>query len=134
MMFLFLAAGLVMISGALFADQGTGSRPSGPNIPLADLQETHFRFGTVKEGTEINHAFIIANKGQAPLRIEKVKSGCGCTTVDYTSEIQPNAEGRIVIKANTSGYHGREFSKTIQVETNDPKNKILTLLITGLIN
>jgi hypothetical protein len=134
MMFSLMAALIFIVCGVLDADQSSASKPGEPNIPVAYLKENRFEFGVVKDGTEVNHAFIIANKGQAPLLIEKVKSGCGCTAVDYTREIPPGAEGRIIIKANTTGYQGQEFSKTILVETNDPKHRVLTLFITGTIN
>jgi hypothetical protein len=134
MMFSMTTVCFLIICGVMEADQTGASKTTGPNDPVAYLKENQFQFGTVKDGTEINHTFIIANKGHAPLLIVKVNSGCGCTTVDYTREIQPGMEGRIIIKANTSGYQGQEFSKTIHVETNDPKQKVLTLFITGMIN
>jgi hypothetical protein len=133
-MFFLIVVNFFTICGVLDADQSGGGKTAESNIPIAYLKENRFEFGMVKDGTEVNHAFIITNKGQAPLLIEKVKSGCGCTAVDYTREIPPGAEGRIVITANTTGYLGREFSKTILVETNDPKHRLITLFIIGTIN
>jgi len=34
---------------------------------------------------------------------------------------------------NTNGYGGRKLSKSIQVETNDPKKKSFNLMITGYV-
>ncbi len=43
--------------------------------PCAYLPVDNYEFDPVLEGAEINHQFIIKNKGTAPLKIEKVKTG-----------------------------------------------------------
>ncbi|MCD4805853.1 MAG: DUF1573 domain-containing protein [Desulfobacterales bacterium] len=43
--------------------------------PSAYLPVDNYEFDTVVEGNEIDHQFIIQNKGTAPLNIEKVKTG-----------------------------------------------------------
>lgn len=101
------------------------------SAPVAVVKEPNFRFTPVVDGTVVTHDFIIENKGKAPLNIEKVKTSCGCTTADYTKVIQPQSQGKITINGNTSGYGGITFQKTISVQTDDPKQRILTLHITG---
>ncbi|MBT9437775.1 MAG: hypothetical protein GAS50_01135, partial [Desulfobacterales bacterium] len=43
--------------------------------PSAYLPVDNYEFDPVVEGAEIDHQFIIQNKGTAPLNIEKVKTG-----------------------------------------------------------
>ena len=43
--------------------------------PKAIFETTSFSFGEVKEGAPLVHAFAVLNKGDAPLRIEKVSAG-----------------------------------------------------------
>ena len=43
--------------------------------PAAILPETEYRFGTAVEGDIVRHDFILLNKGNAELRIEKIKTG-----------------------------------------------------------
>ena len=43
--------------------------------PSANLPVDNYEFDTVIEGNEIDHQFIIQNKGTAPLNIEKIKTG-----------------------------------------------------------
>jgi hypothetical protein len=43
--------------------------------PTAILPETEYRFGTAIEGDIVRHDFILLNKGNAELRIEKIKTG-----------------------------------------------------------
>lgn len=43
--------------------------------PSAYLPVNNYKFDPVVEGTEIDQQFIIQNKGNAPLNIEKVETG-----------------------------------------------------------
>ena len=43
--------------------------------PSAYLPVDNYEFDPVIEGAEIDHQFIIQNKGTAPLNIENVKTG-----------------------------------------------------------
>ena len=45
------------------------------NSPSAFLPERNYTFAPVVDGTEIMHDFIMQNKGTAPLKIAKVKTG-----------------------------------------------------------
>lgn len=46
-----------------------------PASPSAFVPEKRYKFPTVLDGTEVTHDFIIQNNGNAPLLIEKVKTG-----------------------------------------------------------
>ena len=61
--------GFVLISVSFGADKVI------ENYPAAILPEVRYDFEPVIDGLEITHAFIIQNKGTAPLEIEKVKTG-----------------------------------------------------------
>ncbi len=43
--------------------------------PSVFVPESRYTFPTVIDGTEVTHDFIIQNKGDAPLVIERVKTG-----------------------------------------------------------
>ena len=43
--------------------------------PVAVLPEPTFKFEPVVEGTQIQHDFILQNKGTAPLVIKNVRTG-----------------------------------------------------------
>ncbi|MBU0768936.1 MAG: DUF1573 domain-containing protein [Proteobacteria bacterium] len=82
----------------------------------------------------MTHDFIIQNKGAMTLKIEKVKTGCGCTTVSYSKEIPPDNWGKITVRINTRGYGGRRLKKKIIVQTNDTNNPVLYLAVTGNVD
>ena len=44
-------------------------------VPKAVLPERIYEFEPVAEGTLVSHRFILQNRGDAPLIIEKIKTG-----------------------------------------------------------
>jgi len=57
----------------------------------------------------------------------------GCTAVSYPRQIPPGGEGKITLKADTTGYGGKKLEKIITVITNDPLNASISLTITGAV-
>ena len=108
-----------------------GADTSALPSPVAVAPVHGHEFGSVVEGAKIKHDFVIENKGTAPLLIEKVRPGCGCTTVSYTKEIPSGGKGTVSVEVNTRGYGGRRMWKKIRVETNDPENPKFYLKIGG---
>jgi len=68
--FFFLLSFLILnLNSAIKAENNVNTYPSA-YLPL-----DNYEFDTIVEGTEIDHQFIIQNKGTAPLNIEKVRTG-----------------------------------------------------------
>jgi hypothetical protein len=44
-------------------------------VPVAEIAEPEYRFDAVPEGTKLTHAYVIQNKGTAPLEVVRVKTG-----------------------------------------------------------
>ena len=60
----------------LFFQTGSfGTEKNARNLQTVFVPESRYKFGPVLEGTEINHDFIVQNKGTSPLNIEKVRTG-----------------------------------------------------------
>lgn len=102
--------------------------------PEAFVAEPVYTFSPVIDGVKVNHDFLILNKGSETLLIEKVKPTCGCTTTSYTKEIKPGGSGVVKTLLRTSGQGGRHLKKTVKVYTNDPKNELIALTLTGPVN
>ena len=45
------------------------------STPSAVFPETSYEFSGVLDGAKVVHEFVIQNKGTAPLKVEKVKTG-----------------------------------------------------------
>jgi hypothetical protein len=112
-----------------------GNTPeASAGAPAVVVKEAQFQFDPVMEGVVVAHEFVLENTGAAPLVIQNIKTGCGCTTADYDKVIPPGESGKIIIKANTKGYGGQTFLRDIRVDTNDPATPRLILHISGQVD
>lgn len=115
---------VITITGNIVAN----SDQSG-GVPTIFFPETQHDFGKVSEGEKVNYTFRFVNKGESELIIKDVKSSCGCTAALLsTSNIKPGQEGTLKVEFNTQNRSGKN-SKTVTVQSNDPKDptKILTI-------
>jgi len=86
-----------------------------PDIAF-DTQEQDF--GQVWEGEQVDVRFPFENRGNGPLLIRQVRSGCGCTTTRWPE--RPIAVGErdtIFVRFNSTGRLG-EQQRVIYLTTN----------------
>jgi hypothetical protein len=103
--------------------------PTGP--PRLVFDAAVFDFGKVEQGEQVNHLFRFTNQGGQELRIESVKTSCGCTAAVISSEVvAPGQEGTISATFDTSRFSG-EKAKSISVYSNDPMQPVMTLVLQG---
>lgn len=91
-------------------------------------------FGIVNhDGGPVRCEFSFTNTGDAPLVIVSANASCGCTQPKYSRDpVAPGKSGKIRVTFLPQTTVGN-FSKTIKVRTNDPKNKKVVLRITGRV-
>lgn len=97
--------------------------PKNFSPPAAEIEEAVFDWNSVLQGEVVEHDFKIKNTGGSPLRIERVKPSCGCTTVgdeDGKQVIAPGAVGKITLRVDTKKFSGT-IRKTAAVSTNASK-------------
>ena len=97
------------------------------------VEEPVFLFGSVTEGTQVSHDFIITNPGDDVLSIQRVAASCSCTVADYPKTIAPGKTGVIHVKADTSGYGGRSFKRQLIIRTDVPGKESVRLQIEGIV-
>lgn len=101
--------------------------------PTMVVEQPVYNFGSISEGTKIDHVFTIRNSGDSPLNILQVRPSCGCTAANVSSStIQPGKAGEIKATFNSANFSGA-MTKTIAVDTNDPKNPTSTLTMKGTV-
>lgn len=101
-----------------------------PNI---QFDEKVFDFGEAPQRDSVVHIFKFVNTGDETLRIEKVRSTCGCTAALLSSKlIPPGGKGEIKAVFKTGSFKGK-VTKRIKVHTNDPDDPLVTLAITGRV-
>ncbi len=90
--------------------------------PVLTFTESEFDFGTIDQGTKVEHVFKFTNTGDAPLVIVDAKSSCGCTVPTYPKEpVAPGAEAELLVKFNGSGKN--QVSKTVTITANTAAGK-----------
>lgn len=103
------------------------------NSPKLVCSEPIYDFGrwTNESASEVVHSFVLRNKGRAELNIQKVQTGCGCTTVRLGSmTLEPGEKTELTVKLSLRGRSGKQ-QKSIYVQSNDPENPMFQLQIVG---
>ncbi len=105
-----------------------------PNVPARIVFEQPVHdFGTVEQGEKVTHLFRFTNQGGRDLRIESLKTSCGCTAAIISEKVIPSGgEGTISATFDTSRFMG-EKKKAVSVHTNDPNQAVTTLTLQGEI-
>lgn len=93
--------------------------------PVMTFDKTEHDFGTLAQGTNVEHLFTFTNTGTAPLIISDAKGSCGCTVPQYTNEpVQPGQKGEMLVKFNGSGQNQRTVSVNITTNTEKVTERI----------
>jgi len=93
-------------------------------LPVFDIENTEYNFGTVIQGEKVAHTFVFTNSGNSNLVISNVKASCGCTTPKWSKEpIKPGQKGTIEVVFDSAGRSG-EQAKTVKVYCNTQPNVI----------
>src|SRR5947199_2854938 len=122
---------LLTLIGLVVALAGMPARAAdGPQLVI---DEPVFDFGTVEQGTSVEHTFRLRNAGHAELRLEDVKRAWGWLAgLASVSEIPPGGEGRVNIVRDTTRITGHT-TKVITVYTNDPGAPSAGLALNGSV-
>jgi hypothetical protein len=121
---------LAFVAAASFNAVLADDRAKGPRM---QLEQSSYDFGTVVQGTAVKHVFKFKNVGTDTLRIEKVKTSCGCTAAWESSKIiPPQKDGQIEVTFNTSSQLGKA-SKTVYVLSNDVEAPRRNLSLHGIV-
>ena len=99
--------------------------------PKAVIRPMAYDFGDIIEDSVVTTIFVITNEGNDLLNITKVWASCGCTAVmPEKNELKPGESTDIKVTFDSKGRSGKQ-NKTVNIETNDPKNSTIKLALTG---
>jgi len=124
-----IAAGfLACLLVALQAPAGAAAKRAP--APRVHFPETTFDFGTIYQGEDVTHKFVFQNTGNAPLKIEKIRSTCGCAAALPAKRVlAPGEESAIEVAFRAGLLRGR-ITKHVLVDTNDPLEPRVDLTVT----
>ena len=85
----------------------SGGVVSKDAIPVIQFDTTENNFGTISEGEQIIIWFDYTNTGEAPLIINNIVAGCGCTVPRWKGEpLNPGGKESIRVVFNSDGKSG----------------------------
>ena len=121
---------LVALAGA--APKGNDGKPREKTNKMFPDGLVH-DFGALPRGPEAQHVFRIVNTSKVPLRITKWgPAGCCPMTVRVAKTLlQPNEEGKVVIRLETTRFAGSKIFAGF-VTTNDGKRIEFRIYATAL--
>lgn len=112
-------------------DQKKSPVPFVAGIPQISVDETVFDFGERDTGEVVEHTFTLTNHGDGTLLIDKVKTNCGCTVAQIsTQSIPPGGKADVILKLNLHLQKGKQ-NRTALVQSNDPSTPNLKLALVG---
>lgn len=101
--------------------------------PDISFENPEHDFGDIFSGEKVGHIYKFKNKSKGELKINEVKTSCGCTAVIISSKNIPyNGDGEIKVAFNTKSDVGK-VSKNITVYSNDPDTPEYKLTISGIV-
>lgn len=112
-----------------------GPQPDGPAPKIELVNGRVHDFGTMDNHAKQKHAFLIKNAGHSPLFLDVTRSTCKCTIGELDQEWLPPGETQkleVEWEANSLGG-APEFEQEVEVNTNDPDNPLIVLVIKGYV-
>lgn len=96
---------------------GSAGAQDRPELVCA---EPEYFFGAVSNTNNIQHVFLLANDGDRPLTIYRVKSDCGCLLIRQpVTTLAPGEETALAVKYLLKGRRGPQ-RRRIAIESDDP--------------
>ncbi|MCB0333416.1 MAG: DUF1573 domain-containing protein [Bdellovibrionales bacterium] len=117
----------------LFVSLACAQEEKTPQYAKLHIPQATYDFGSVSQGLTVSHDFVVENKGEGALHIQRIVPSCGCTASSVDKDfIQAGASGKVHVDFDTSGFSGEKV-KTVRLYTNDPDNLSAILSLRGTI-
>ena len=98
--------------------------PANFSPPVAQVDQPDYDWGSVLQGTPVQHSYVFKNVGGSPLVIQQVRPGCGCTTAGKPEKpIEPGQSDVVTLLIDTKRFSGA-VKKTADVYTNSFPNPV----------
>jgi hypothetical protein len=109
-------------------EAGVTAAPGTNALTTIEWTEPKKDLGTINEGQKLQISFRVKNTGTAPLVLQSVVPGCGCTVADYPKEpIAPGKEADITASFDSQGREGQQHKEiTVTANTKETSQHILS--------
>jgi len=98
------------------------------------VEQPEADFGVVYDDAVIEHCFILENRGDETLLIEKIEPGCGaCSSYELeTASVAPGKTAALEVSIDPCMVDG-EVLDYIAIRSNDPTNPVLLITMAGSV-
>ena len=105
---------------------------SSNGSPKLHLSATEIDFGEKWAGEKVEARVRLSNVGTEPLHIEKIKTGCGCTTAGLDRKVLAPGESRdLTIRYNKK--RAGKVTQRVRVHSNDPGSPVAVVTLKGML-
>lgn len=107
------------------------------DAPIASVVDgSVYKFGRMELNSVGKHTFVVKNEGKSPLELTMEGTTCKCTMADLKEgdvlSVPPGESTEIKLEWRPKSYQD-DFAQTARIGTNDPRQTILELRITGSV-
>jgi hypothetical protein len=118
-------SGCVAVSAVSAGAQGVAPQATAKKGPRIVVEPATFDFGQALQNKTLNKDFVLRNLGDETLRIEEVRTSCGCTAaLPNERVVPPGGQTRLQVSLQTRTAEGR-LEKIVYVRSNDPTHSTL---------
>lgn len=126
--------GLLLLVGACptFAARAGGGEGDAGIGPRLVVEPPSFDFGRARPRRELRQQFRLRNFGDRELRIDDIRTDCGCTAALLETPertIAPGASATLDVRLQTGPAPGPVVRRVL-ISSNDPQHKAVELKLT----
>jgi len=103
---------------------------AGPEI---GCDQPTYEFGTVCNNETVEHTFVVENRGDAVLKIGKLRSCCGAEMNIGSKSIEPGTNTELNVTLSLKGRKGKQ-RKSFYLSSNDKTNPHYQFKLVGVVS
>ncbi len=124
---------MVVAASGLFLVVCLGDYLGRVRGPRAVCDEPVYDFGVARSGMQVQHRFVLHNRGHGKFTVAALRSDCGCAAAEVSEKVvAPGASVTIDATLSLKSIRG-PTRKRVVVHTDDPRRAYLVLTMQGQV-
>lgn len=120
----------LILAGNLIEDFGRLTLDQKRKAPILEMPTRSLQLGTLKLGSKRVGKFKVNNKGENPLEIRRIINNNKELIIRHSKmAITGGKSAYIAVELNTKNLTDGEYKKSFTIQTNDPDNSFLILVL-----
>jgi hypothetical protein len=122
-----VVSGFLAVSAVTAAADNAAPQANAKQGPRIAVEPATFDFGQALQNKTLTKDFVLRNLGDESLRIEDVRTTCGCTAALPTDRVvPPGGQTRLQVSLQTRTSEGR-LEKSVNIRSNDPTHSVIEI-------